>query len=1118
MNTFLRMYPGDGCAVLIANLLVQVTVVILAAWLLGRLGSRWNAAWRHTVFFAALVCVLASPALSWVMQKNGIALVTLRPPAQTARSVEPTHVPVARVPESTLVETPAAQLATAQPVNLEARNLAQNLRAETPAPHSLSNILRAFVGVALLIWLLGTALLLARWCHGLYLIARLRRTAKPLDGNTMMELLCQVRQAVRADQLPPIATSVGLDRPIMVGLIRPLVILPEDALRTLHEPQLTDILVHECAHAVCRHHVVALLQRVAGVLFWFHPLVHILNRELARAREEVCDNYVLRRSDGHRYARTLLELSQLLMDISSKPATLGLFHCRWRLEDRVADLLDRRRRVMIRLNRWTAAALIAAFLLLGLSIAGIRVVQAAPDADMAASVGVKTIEKTAEKTFTGDDAEVLCVAFSPDGKTLASGSGSEVNLWDVASGKNLAKLNGFNSAVVFVTSSIAFSPDGRTLASGSSDEVRLWDVAARKRIVSFSENNIGNCHSVIFSPNGKFLIASGIPGDTIRLCDVTNGKITAIFNGRNKLAWYLALSPDGKTLAAAGGSTIELWNMVSRKNTATFNVFPACLYSVAFSPDGKHLATGASTIGASDNTVKLWDVATGKNTAVFNGHTDVIHAVAFSPDGKTLASGSQDNTIRLWDVAAVKETAMLNGHARTVSSVAFSPDGNTLASGSYDKTIKLWNVNKNAKRTDDGGVVQGEQERPKSYTALDSVYAKLQPLFKEYYPTAQCLNSGHDGLRFEHNVTTYEFPYTGPKEKKHEATTQRGPKKGGILCSVYLEKGPYRGQLSLIPRGNHQYEPMTLDKHEFKQLLMAPYSAKDDLHLWVSIAYPSDTSPEFLKRFLTITRTFENEPDSRDDAHKPILGAMEKQQLPREAKIMRDENGNIRNITLRGRSTADKAAISRETLQQVASISTLEWLDLSFSDVSDDALEPLKRLRSLRGLDLSFTNATGKALGMVSTLPDLLSLRMEACKVSDDDLKALANMPQLVNLYLGGTQVTDAGLPRIGKLPELVLLDLCDCAITDKGLRSLGHFKQLQHLWLSKTIRYGENDRSQLTDGAVEYLSTLKTLIDLQIADSQLTDDGLSRLREALPKTNISTTRTGTTYLLKSKP
>jgi beta-lactamase regulating signal transducer with metallopeptidase domain len=163
----------------------------------------------------------------------------------------------------------------------------------------------------------------------------------------------------------------------MVGVIRPLVILPQKVLGTLAERELADVLVHECAHAICRHQVVSVLQRLAGMFFWPHPLVHSLNRELARAREEVCDNYVLRRSAAPNYARTLLELSQLLVGVSAKPTALGLFHCHWRLEDRIADLLDRRRKVMTGVNRWTTAALTVTFLMLGVLIAATNVVQAA---------------------------------------------------------------------------------------------------------------------------------------------------------------------------------------------------------------------------------------------------------------------------------------------------------------------------------------------------------------------------------------------------------------------------------------------------------------------------------------------------------------------------------------------------------------------------------------------------------------------------------------------------------------------------------------------------------------------------------------------------------------------
>ncbi len=111
-------------------------------------------------------------------------------------------------------------------------------------------------------------------------------------------------------------------------------------------------------------------------------------------------------------------------------------------------------------------------------------------------------------------------------------------------------------------------------------------------------------------------------------------------------------------------------------------------------------------------------------------------------------------------------------------------------------------------------------------------------------------------------MTTFEFPYRGPPGGKHEATTQRGPKKGGILCGVILEKGKYGGQFALGPGGkdNRQYEG-GIDRKVYKQLLMAPYSAKRDSHLWVNLAYPSDASDDFLKDFRGIMSDFEKDAD-----------------------------------------------------------------------------------------------------------------------------------------------------------------------------------------------------------------------------------------------------------------
>ncbi|CAD8170324.1 unnamed protein product [Paramecium pentaurelia] len=115
--------------------------------------------------------------------------------------------------------------------------------------------------------------------------------------------------------------------------------------------------------------------------------------------------------------------------------------------------------------------------------------------------------------------------------------------------------------------------------------------------------------------------------------------------------------------------------------------------SICFSPDGKTLASaGGSIFGGGDCTIRLWDVKTGQQKAKLDGHTSTVVSVCFSPDGNTLASGSNDKSIRLWDVKTGQQKAKLDGHSKWVSSVYFSPDGNTLASSSEDKSIRLWDV------------------------------------------------------------------------------------------------------------------------------------------------------------------------------------------------------------------------------------------------------------------------------------------------------------------------------------------------------------------------------------------------------------------------------------------
>ncbi|WP_434599946.1 WD40 repeat domain-containing protein [Streptomyces sp. A5-4] len=253
-----------------------------------------------------------------------------------------------------------------------------------------------------------------------------------------------------------------------------------------------------------------------------------------------------------------------------------------------------------------------------------------------------------------------------------------------------------------VVSSVAFSPDGRTLATGSFDRtVRLWDTTDLRRPVAAATlvGHTDTVATVAFSPDGRTLASAG-RDRTVWLWDVSDPRApvrAGILTGHTDTVFFVVFSPDGRTLATGSyDHTIRLWNVADRaaptalaKLTGhTLNVKP-----VAFSPDGRLLASGSD-----DRTVRLWDVSDPRHPApraVLTGHKDFVDAVVFSPDGRTLASSSDDRTIRLWDVTRPRRPArlaVLTGHADVVSSVAFSTDGRLLASSSDDRSTRLWNV------------------------------------------------------------------------------------------------------------------------------------------------------------------------------------------------------------------------------------------------------------------------------------------------------------------------------------------------------------------------------------------------------------------------------------------
>ncbi|MEI8380243.1 MAG: M56 family metallopeptidase [Planctomycetota bacterium] len=683
----------------------QVTTISFVAVLL-MLASRHCAARRHSFGLLGLIVVLCSPLVTWLLpqstwwrsslQKDSLIASSsarlddvsspdLQPHVAPRNFVKSEDVPLDNEPMP-LMESVVAPINRPKPATSVGDSNKVN-DAVNPH-HDQRSWVSWLPGLFGALWLAGTIVSAAIWGWQKWRLRWLTRSLS-LDSEpekrAIERIAGEVCGALSVRKLPKIVVSDVVPMPLVLGMWRPIIVIPHELLQPEMATRLREILIHECAHVARRDTWVNMAQRLAAVLWWWHPGVLWVNRLISRAREEVCDNFVLQRSDAPSYAQSLLELAERSSSHERIVPALGLLGSRWTLEERIAGLLNPRRDTTTHTKRQTVVLTAALFLTMCLLVGGVRAVdEPKPEPDGKNPEVVAEPKPQVESKPTAKPVKVAANREKPKRVVISAENAKQVR--SIAEKKTAKR----------ITNIIRGPDSGELIFFNGNGRVEVVDddsLATQREVSKFPLEDFA------VSSDGKSVMWLEAGKKSFTFADIAEeiagGKTITIDLDSKFEPGYSAISPDGTLIAigktfwdpiteGAGYSEITVYDRTG-KLIHTLEKSGAGALRPVFSPDGKTLA-----VGNRNYETRLFDVAKGK--LLHSLSKKMTQEIAFSPDGRTLAAGYVDGTVTLWDVASGKLLKSERSGCEEVYSVDWSPKGNLLVTSGLQGKIVLWDT------------------------------------------------------------------------------------------------------------------------------------------------------------------------------------------------------------------------------------------------------------------------------------------------------------------------------------------------------------------------------------------------------------------------------------------